>query len=428
MFPGLCTRAGGYIKPTARKVFQSGPIRHSVLPPPSFSIFYLLLPQVMKDLIRRILERAAEDGGEEWLKKCLAEMESEPALVAEEDGEVAGPSDAFQQPLLPQTPSLPYRCSRTQPPERSLAVSAAREDEVSSLGGTSDTTPQRSSLRIQKKKRTASPSPVRVTTGRGRGRQSPVKGRRDLFSLQVPMEEQTASPVARQTQLDNVTAPQRLEFLSRPASSSQRDDSSASQAGAATSSGSLSSIWIIGHSFVHWAHIRACQRCYSSNLSLPPDSFKIFWKGIRGLRWDNLCHHISNLSHSLPYPDILIIHLGGNDIGKYSTLDLIFKIKRDLQHIHLSFPSTKIIFSEMIPRFLWLSFPENRSLEKIRRRVNHSIEKFMPILNSFSYRHTELEGGFSGLYRSDGIHLSDIGLDIFNSDLQNMVEMATVLG
>ena len=146
------------------------------------------------------------------------------------------------------------------------------------------------------------------------------------------------------------------------------------------------------------------------------------------MRWDNLCHHISILSHSLPYPDILIIHLGGNDIGKYSTLDLIFKIKRDLQHIHLSFPSTKIIFSEMIPRFLWLSFPENRSLEKIRRRVNHSIEKFMPILNSFSYRHTELEGGFSGLYRSDGIHLSDIGLDIFNSDLQNMVEMATVLG
>ena len=193
----------------------------------------------MKDLIRRILERAAEDGGEEWLKKCLAEMEAEPALVAEEDGEVVGPSDAFQQPLLPQTPSLPYRCSRTQPPERSLAVSAAREDEVSSLGGTSDTTPQRSSLRIQKKKRTASPSPVRVTTGRGRGRQSPVRGRRDLFSLQVPMEEQTASPVARQTQLDNVTAPQRLEFLSRPASSSQRNDSSASQAGAGTSSGEL---------------------------------------------------------------------------------------------------------------------------------------------------------------------------------------------
>lgn len=134
------------------------------------------------------------------------------------------------------------------------------------------------------------------------------------------------------------------------------------------------------------------------------------------------------LSHILPHPDILIIHLGGNDVGKSSTLDLIFLIKHDLQHIHLIFPGTRIIFSEIIPRLVWLSFSENRSLEKIRRRVNHSIAKFMPTLSGLSYRHTELEGGFSGLYRQDGIHLSDIGLDIFNMDFQNMIERAAVLG
>ena len=103
-------------------------------------------------------------------------------------------------------------------------------------------------------------------------------------------------------------------------------------------------------------------------------------------------------------------------------------IKNDLQRIHLFFPGTRIIFSEMIPRLIWLSLSEKKSLEKIRKRVNHSIEKFMPVLGSFSYRHTELEGGLSGLYRPDGVHLSDIGLDIFNMDFQNMIEMATVVG
>lgn len=192
--------------------------------------------------------------------------------------------------------------------------------------------------------------------------------------------------------------------------------------------GRKSYIWIIGHSFVYWAHKRAGQRCYTSNLSLPHASFKVLWKGIRGLQWNNLFCHLSALSQRWPSPNILIIHLGGNDVGKQSTLDLIFMMKQDLHRIHLSFPGTRVLFSEMVPRLVWLSSPETKPLEKIRRRVNHSIAKFMPFLDSFSFRHVDLEGGFSGLYRQDGVHLSDVGLDIFNLDLQNMIEMAAVVG
>lgn len=45
-----------------------------------------------------------------------------------------------------------------------------------------------------------------------------------------------------------------------------------------------------------------------------------------------------------------------------------------------------------------------------------------------SFRHVDLEGGFSVLYRNDEIHPLDIGLDIFNADLQSCLEQAAVRG
>lgn len=46
---------------------------------------------------------------------------------------------------------------------------------------------------------------------------------------------------------------------------------------------------------------------------------------------------------------------------------------------------------------------------------------FLPFLNGLSYRHVDLEGFIDGLYRDDRVHLSDVGFDICNVGLQNMV-------
>lgn len=52
----------------------------------------------------------------------------------------------------------------------------------------------------------------------------------------------------------------------------------------------------------------------------------------------------------------------------------------------------------------------------------------MPQIGGLSYRHVDLEGGYPGLYRPDGVHLSEVGIDIFNLGLQNGIEMAAMLG
>lgn len=64
-------------------------------------------------------------------------------------------------------------------------------------------------------------------------------------------------------------------------------------------------------------------------------------------------------------------------------------------------------------------------MEKNRKRINRAMKKYLPSLDFFSYRHIELEGGLQGLFCQDGIHLSDVGLDIFNLGLQSCMEMST---
>jgi hypothetical protein len=75
----------------------------------------------------------------------------------------------------------------------------------------------------------------------------------------------------------------------------------------------LDSIWILGSSIVHWAHI------YARNLNqdhLGQESSTIFWYGIRGMVWEQLYPIIEFLLARNTPPDILIIHCGGNDIGR----------------------------------------------------------------------------------------------------------------
>lgn len=81
----------------------------------------------------------------------------------------------------------------------------------------------------------------------------------------------------------------------------------------------------------------------------------------------------------------MILHLGGNDVGHTKTYNLIDRIKHDLNHLSMSSPNTTIVFSDIIPRLLWLSHPELKKFEKIRNRVNHSVEKCMPLIGGYRF-------------------------------------------
>uniref|UniRef100_A0A8C5MXJ2 Uncharacterized protein n=1 Tax=Leptobrachium leishanense TaxID=445787 RepID=A0A8C5MXJ2_9ANUR len=63
------------------------------------------------------------------------------------------------------------------------------------------------------------------------------------------------------------------------------------------------------------------------------------------------------------------------------------------------------------------------ALKRARRKLNHAVSHFVLRLGGgLAIRHRELEGNNSVLVRSDGVHLTDIGLDIFNVGLQAGIE------
>lgn len=121
-------------------------------------------------------------------------------------------------------------------------------------------------------------------------------------------------------------------------------------------------------------------------------------------------------------PNIVILHLGEDAIGRVKTLMLLADFKQELVSIHRLLPGSVLIFSEVLPRIDW-SFPTTNFFDKIRRRFNKSMEKFFPLLDGFSFRHKDLEGFLPGFYLHDGHVLSEVGLDIFNLGIQEMVEM-----
>lgn len=89
-------------------------------------------------------------------------------------------------------------------------------------------------------------------------------------------------------------------------------------------------VWIIGHSFIFWTQRRASSRIYSEFLDLDPNLFSICWHGKRGMVWGEFLTELGSMAYSYPLPNILIIHLGGNDIGCQNTFNLIFQMKHYL--------------------------------------------------------------------------------------------------
>lgn len=67
---------------------------------------------------------------------------------------------------------------------------------------------------------------------------------------------------------------------------------------------------------------------------------------------------MSYLHGPWPMPQVVILHLSGNDIGKCNTLELMTQMKSNLLCFHAASPDTVLIFSEIAPRLNWLLYSE----------------------------------------------------------------------
>ncbi|XP_075037456.1 uncharacterized protein LOC142098514 [Mixophyes fleayi] len=125
-------------------------------------------------------------------------------------------------------------------------------------------------------------------------------------------------------------------------------------------------VWVVGHSFIFWAakHRLADRRF---GFKHPVD---IRWLGKRGMLWAELIPTLCKEMEEHGTPDIVVIHLGGNDVGRGKSLDLIINIREGLAQIHARWPSIKVCWSNIIPRLSWRSSIPPATLIRVVKKIN----------------------------------------------------------
>ncbi|KAM3926878.1 uncharacterized protein RB166_009715 [Leptodactylus fuscus] len=185
------------------------------------------------------------------------------------------------------------------------------------------------------------------------------------------------------------------------------------------------SVFILGHSYVYWAALRAESRPGGSSLGF--QHLQVAWRGVRGLRWSQILPAAVDISWQVVGPVILAIHAGGNDLCFVRMPELLAVMHSDLERLPGFFPHLMVVWSEMVPRARWHGARDAETAERSRRAINSHMARFVRSRGGVVVRHRQLEGNNSGLLRSDGVHLNDIGLDIFLSGIQDGIEQALFL-
>lgn len=177
-------------------------------------------------------------------------------------------------------------------------------------------------------------------------------------------------------------------------------------------------VWIVGDSYIRRASERA-RVSIGKNLDLPVD---ITWFGVGGLRWGSFVSRLDSLLRSRPAPDVLVVHVGGNDLGKVKGTRLASMMKWNLGQVHENYPNLKLVFSCITERRVWRC-GRPYQLNHQRAFLNNVMSAFMGSLGGVSIRHPEIKHNWEGMFLADGVHLTDIGHDIFNRNLQGVIRM-----
>lgn len=182
-------------------------------------------------------------------------------------------------------------------------------------------------------------------------------------------------------------------------------------------------IWICGHSLIYWAEMRAKSPEVGMQLGMDPSSVVVWWKGTQGMTWPQLLPQLLQLKIKWPNPDVVIMHLGGNDLGTDSPTDLLASVKKDLTSMRSIFPQCLLVWSDILPRRVWRHSEDSLEVDLVRATINRRVHSIIAELGGTALTHDNLRCGTdTGLYRPDGVHLSGKGIDTYNLNLQDFLE------
>ncbi|XP_066437239.1 armadillo repeat-containing X-linked protein 2-like isoform X2 [Eleutherodactylus coqui] len=186
-------------------------------------------------------------------------------------------------------------------------------------------------------------------------------------------------------------------------------------------------VWILGDSYVFWGAERAGVRPNGRQLRFQKSEAIVRWMGIRGMTWGSVLEEVERRVRWDRAPEVLVIHVGGNDLGKRRFRDLSRDIRYDCLRLQASYPGTVVVWSEIVPRKVWRGAQSEKGLNRARVKLNREVSRFLGSKGGVAARHIDLEKGVGNYWRSDGVHLNDIGIDLWTEGLQEGIERALLV-
>ncbi|XP_078542054.1 uncharacterized protein LOC144827725 [Lissotriton helveticus] len=180
-------------------------------------------------------------------------------------------------------------------------------------------------------------------------------------------------------------------------------------------------IWIVGHSFIKRAQLQARLRYFGSMLGFNERLFNIVWKGKGGMLWKDLIPALDSWLVGGVCPDVLVLHLGENDLGLVKGVVLLRAMKKDLSLLHQHWSGCHVLWTELVPRRVWRNALKPKAIDKSRRKVNLEVSRFCSDLGFGRIVHSDICYDAVEFFKSDGVHLSGIGMDLYLLELREVL-------
>lgn len=153
----------------------------------------------------------------------------------------------------------------------------------------------------------------------------------------------------------------------------------------------------------------------------------ILWQGYGGLTVGDIMTKIRNLARVEDTPDYIVLHVGGNDLGTVKVGTLRNDIKLIVRMILNRFPNVRLVWSEILPRLNWRYAREPDAMERARKKLNSCIGAYMIRKGGHYLRYSDIDADYTCL-KTDGVHLTEIGNDMFLNTLQGALELFVLYG
>ncbi|KAJ1213205.1 hypothetical protein NDU88_000844 [Pleurodeles waltl] len=197
--------------------------------------------------------------------------------------------------------------------------------------------------------------------------------------------------------------------------------------GASIKCGSPCVVWVYGHSIVAQAAERFKQQLWGNSAS--SKRISVFWIGFEDLRLYQLQEKVSETRESglYPLPDVFVLHLGDNDVPHMSWQEVRDAVIEQYKWLCDFFPSSLIVWSEILPKLFWGDGIEVKSLSQVTQRINNELIN-LPIKKRFRsiLRHKKLKGYAGNFFQPETNLLPVLAIDIFIQDVISFVNSMLV--